>query len=103
MQFQSNSVLNNWWQHRPQVLVDVKLLSSVGCGNRKCHKFIQNSPSQIVLTVFSPTNKCLLTLVWVDSEQMHGGFIQNTAVGTELLIAFQLLCFGIGLARLCLL
>ena len=58
-------------------MVDVKLLSSVGCGNRKHHKkneniqFIQNSTSEIVLTVFSPTNKCLLTLVWVDFEQMH--------------------------------
>lgn len=90
-------------------MVDFKLLSSVGCGNRKRHKkneniqFIQNSSSEIVLIVFSPTNKCSLTLVWVDFEQLHGGFIQSTAVGTELLIAFQLLCFGIGLARLCLL
>lgn len=40
------------------------------------------------------TNKCPLTLVWVDFEQMYGGFIQNTAGGAELLIAFQLLCFG---------
>lgn len=77
--------------------VDFKLLSFVGCGNRKLHKkneniqFIQNSTFEIVFNcVFS----CFADFsVWVDLQQMHSGFTQRTTVGTELLTAFQLLCF----------